>query len=192
MRIILASKSPRRRELMKLTGLEYTSVDVNADETLDRSLPIADAVADISARKAAAVKDVCDDDIIIAADTAVVLDGNVYGKPTDESEAAEMLNLLSGRMHKVITGLTVKQGGRSASCAEITEITFRRLSSEEIDAYIKTGEPFDKAGAYGIQGTAALFVSGIFGDYYNVVGLPLCRLCETLKTFGIYVLKNHC
>lgn len=192
MRIILASKSPRRRELMKLTGLEYIAVDVDADETFDSSLPIADAVADISARKAGAVKGVCDSDVIIAADTAVVLNGKVYGKPSDEREAMEILSALSGRTHKVITGLTVKQGSRSVSCAEITEITFRRLGSEEIAAYIKTGEPLDKAGAYGIQGTAALFVSGICGDYYNVVGLPLCRLCETLKTFGIYVLKNHC
>ena len=121
---------------------------------------------------------------VIAADTIVVLGDRVLGKPRDEEDAFRMLRLLSGSTHRVMTGLTVVQGEKIHTCTEVTDVTFRPLSDEEIRGYIASGEPMDKAGAYGIQGDAALLVSGSSGDYYNVVGLPLCRLAMILQTLA--------
>ena len=121
------------------------------------------------------------DDVVIAADTIVVCDGQVLGKPTDEADAYRMLQLLSGRDHQVMTGLTVLRGDQCVSCTEITQIHFRELSRGEILSYIATGEPMDKAGSYGIQGGAALFAEKMNGDYYNVMGLPVCRLGQILR-----------
>ena len=119
--------------------------------------------------------------MVIAADTIVVCDGKILGKPADEADAFRMLRLLSGKDHQVMTGLTVLRGGTATVCTEVTNIHFRALSDREIAAYIRTGEPMDKAGSYGIQGGAALFVEGINGDYFNVVGLPVCRLGQILR-----------
>ena len=180
MSLILASQSPRRRELLGLFRRPFTVRVADIDETMDPSRPPAEEVARISRRKAEAVPRERDE-VVIAADTIVVCGGEVLGKPRDEADAFRMLRLLSGREHQVMTGLTVLRGDRAVTCTEVTDIHFRPLSDGEILAYIRTGEPMDKAGAYGIQGGAALFASRLEGDYFNVVGLPVCRLGEILR-----------
>ena len=180
MEIILASQSPRRRELLGLFHIPFTVRVADIDETMDPAKDPYDEVARVSRLKAEAVEH-ADDDIVIAADTIVVCQGQVLGKPRDEADAYRMLKLLSGRDHQVMTGMTVLQGDQCITCTEVTDIHFRPLSEEEIRAYISTGEPMDKAGAYGIQGVAALFAEKIVGDYHNVVGLPVCRLSCILR-----------
>ena len=180
MNIILASQSPRRRELMGHLHLPFTVQVADIDETMDPGKNVAAEVARVSRVKAEAI--VCEkEDIVIAADTIVVCDNAVLGKPRDEEDAFRMLKLLSGRSHQVMTGLTVKRGKQSICCTEITDIRFRTLSDQEIRDYIATKDPMDKAGSYGIQSGAAIFVEGIHGDYYNVVGLPVCKLYKILK-----------
>jgi len=182
MSVILASQSPRRKELLGLLNIPFTIRVADIDETMDESLPVAQAVAQLSRRKAAAIT-ADSADIIIAADTVVVCDDAVLGKPKDEADAYRMLRMLSGRKHQVMTGLTVLQGEKVISHTEITDIYFRELSDKEILSYIASGDPMDKAGAYGIQNGAALFVEKVCGDYFNVVGLPVCRLGLILKEF---------
>lgn len=182
MNVILASQSPRRRELMSLLRIPFTVRVADIDETMEPSMPPCDEVARVSRLKARAVAHNADD-IVIAADTIVVCSGQVLGKPRDEADAYRMLTMLSGRDHQVMTGLTVLQGQKEVSCTEVTDIHFRPLTEKEILAYIATGEPMDKAGAYGIQGGAALFAEKISGDYFNVVGLPVCRLGQILEEF---------
>lgn len=189
MSIILASKSPRRQELLKLLGLEFTVHTADIDEHMDPSLPPEQEVARVSAEKARAVaKDCAEEDIIISADTIVVIDGQILGKPKSEADAIRMLNLLSGRRHEVMTGLTILSGGQSQTRVVRTGIEFRRLTDREIDAYVATGEPMDKAGAYGIQGRASIFVSHLDGDYFCVMGLPVCTLTQMLRERGVTVL----
>ena len=187
MDIILASQSPRRRELlgqMGLKGFKITSPDV--DETVDENLHPSMVVEELSLRKAKAVAAHADqDDLIIAADTVVALEGTVLGKPSDEGDAFTMLSALSGNRHYVYTGVTVIQGDKTVTQHEVTTVTFRDVEPEEIDNYIATGEPMDKAGAYGIQGLGSLFISGIDGDYFNVMGLPVYRLGRILTEFGL-------
>jgi septum formation protein len=187
MDIILASQSPRRRELlgqMGLKGFKITSPDV--DETVDENLHPSMVVEELSLRKAKAVAAHADqDDLIIAADTVVALEGTVLGKPSDEGDAFTMLSALSGNRHYVYTGVTVIQGDKTVTQHEVTTVTFRDVEPEEIDNYIATGEPMDKAGAYGIQGLGSLFISGIDGDYFNVMGLPIYRLGRILAEFGL-------
>ena len=180
MEVILASQSPRRKELLGLFHIPFTIRIPDADETMAPELSAAEAVAQVSHRKALAVPRSADD-VVIAADTIVVCDGQILGKPRDAADASRMLHLLSGRDHQVMTGLTVLRGDQCAVCTEITDIHFRSLTDREIDAYIRTGEPMDKAGAYGIQGGAALFADKMVGDYYNVMGLPVCRLGQLLR-----------
>ncbi len=175
MNLILASASPRRQELLKLFGRPFTVRAADIDETMDLSLPPYDEVARVSRLKALAVPRE-DDDAVIAADTIVVCEGKVLGKPKDEAEAFSMLRLLSGRDHQVMTGCTVLRGDTLRSFTEVTDIHFRELTDREIRRYIATGEPMDKAGSYGIQGGAALFCTHMVGDYYNVMGLPVCAL----------------
>ena len=179
MHLILASQSPRRRELLGLFRRPFIIRVAVIDEAMDPSLPPYDEVARVSRAKAEAVSRQADD-IVVAADTIVVCEGRTLGKPHSEAEAAEMLRLLSGRDHQVMTGMTVLRGEASVTCTEVTDIPFRPLSEKEIESYIATGEPMDKAGAYGIQGGAALFAQRMVGDYYNVMGLPVCRLYEIL------------
>ena len=179
MHLILASQSPRRRELLGLFRRPFIIRVADIDEAMDPSLPPYDEVARVSRAKAEAVSRQADD-IVVAADTIVVCEGRTLGKPHSEAEAAEMLRLLSGRDHQVMTGMTVLRGEASGTCTEVTDIHFRPLSEKEIESYIATGEPMDKAGAYGIQGGAALFAQRMVGDYYNVMGLPVCRLYEIL------------
>ena len=185
MDIILASQSPRRRELLERMGLPFRVITPDIDERMDRALPPGELVAAISAEKARAVAAQAGGAIVIAADTVVALDGAVLGKPADESDAARMLTALSGRTHQVFTGLTVACGADVRTVSEETAVTFRPLTGEEVAAYVRTGEPMDKAGAYGIQGYGALLVEGVQGDYYNVMGLPVCRLGGLLRELGV-------
>ena len=187
MEIILASQSPRRRELLERMGIrEFRVVASAADETADPALSPAELVETLSRRKALTVQaQERPDAIVLAADTVVTLDGAVLGKPADEAAARQMLSALSGRRHQVYTGLTVLRGQEAYTEYEMTEVTFRALSQTEVEAYIATGEPMDKAGAYGIQGYGALLVEGISGDYYNVMGLPVCRLGRILAGMGV-------
>ena len=189
MAIFLASKSPRRSELLARMGVEFTVKTSKIDEKMDPFANPADEVARVSLAKAQAVRGTCHpDDIIIGADTIVVCDGLTMGKPRSESEAFSMLRRLSGRDHQVLTGLTVLGGDRTENLTVATTLRFRALSDAEIRNYIATGEPMDKAGAYGIQGLAAMFVVGLDGDYYNVMGLPVCTLTILLRRFGVKLL----
>lgn len=180
MNLILASQSPRRRELLGLLGIPFTVQVSQADETMEPGKSPAQQVAEVSRRKALAVKAISDD-VVIAADTIVVCDGVILGKPKDCDDACRMLRMLSGRTHQVMTGMTVRFGDRLHSCTEVTEVTFRQLSDSEIRRYVESKEPMDKAGAYGIQGGGALFAEKLCGDYYNVMGLPVCRLVQVLR-----------
>ena len=185
---ILASQSPRRRELLGQIGVKnFTILVPEADESYDPSLTPQEIVASICRKKAEAARALAADDdaIIITADTMVFLDGLRLGKPADEADAARMLRSLSGRTHEVCTGVSIVQGDKILTEAETTAVTFRDLTDAEIAAYIASGDPMDKAGSYGIQGKPALFVSGIRGDYFNVMGLPLHRLGQMLREFGV-------
>ena len=180
MNVILASQSPRRRELMELVYTPFTVTVAHADETMTPGKSPEAAVAEVSRRKAEAI--CChSDDIVIAADTIVVCDGEILGKPANEADAVRMLTMLSGRAHQVMTGLTLRKGDRYLSHTEVTRVFFRPLSEAEITAYVLSGDCADKAGSYGIQSGAAKFVCRLEGDYFNVVGLPVCRLSLLLK-----------
>lgn len=189
MKLILASQSPRRKELLGLFSIPFVIEIADIDEEMDpKKLPF-DEVARVSRLKAEAVpRDM--DDIVIAADTIVVCDGAVLGKPKDEDDAFRMLRALSGKDHQVMTGLTVLKGETAGVCTEVADVHFRELTDREILAYIRTGEPMDKAGSYGIQGKAAMFVEGIRGDYFNVMGLPVCRLYQMLKEIAPELLED--
>jgi len=192
MEIILASRSPRRRELLNQIGLKGFRVAASdtSEEVAGNPAP-GDLVEQLSLRKAQAVQaQAGPEDLIIAADTVVVLDGAILGKPADERDAFAMLSALSGNRHRVYTGVTVLQGERCSTCHEETLVAFRDLEPDEIGAYIATGEPMDKAGAYGIQGLGSLLVSRLEGDYFNVMGLPLFRLGRMLAEFGVDLLKR--
>ncbi len=193
MELILASNSPRRRELLGQMGIKnFKMISPDVDESVEPGLSPAEIVERLSRRKAAAAAGKAGPDcLIIAADTVVALDGAVLGKPRNKEGAFAMLAALSGREHHVYTGVTVLQGERTVTEHEETAVTFRALEEEEIWGYIATGEPMDKAGAYGIQGLGALLVSGIRGDYCNVVGLPVFRLGRMLGRFGIHLLQNE-
>ena len=189
MGIILASKSPRRKELLNLLGIDFTVMTENIDETIDERLPVVDEIKRLSLNKAKAVADsLKSDDIIISADTVVVLGNRVFGKPADKGEAINMLKTLSGRTHTVITAVTVMCRDKCDTRAEITDVTFRNLSDREIEAYIDTGDPFDKAGGYAIQGASCIFITGISGDHFNVYGLPVSMLAQMLRGFGVKIL----
>ena len=180
MQLILASQSPRRKELLGLFHIPFTVRVADIDESMDETLSPFDEVARVSRRKAEAIAR-GSDDVVIAADTIVVCAGKVLGKPRTEEEAKAMLSLLSGRDHQVMTGMTVLRGNTALTTTEVTDIHFRQLSPREINAYVASGEPMDKAGSYGIQGGAALFAEKMVGDYYNVMGLPVCKLWQTLR-----------
>jgi septum formation protein len=187
--VVLASASPRRRELLENMGLKFSVDPAETDEIQPHSLKPADLAKALSLRKAKAAAARHADSIIIAADTLGVLDGAILGKPSDAGHACSMLAALSGRCHSVITGFTVidTATGRAITRAVETKVYFRKISRAEIAGYVKTGEPLDKAGAYAIQGLGALLVEKIEGDYYNVIGLPLCALAGVLRRFGIYL-----
>ena len=187
MAVILASQSPRRRELLGRMGIDDFLVrPAQGEEVFEPGLSPAELVEHLSRQKAAEVAaGASPEDLVIAADTVVSIDGRVLGKPHSQEEAFSMLSTLSGREHTVYTGVTVCQGGVSITEHEATDVRFRPLTPEEIRSYIATGEPMDKAGAYGIQEYGSLLVEGIQGDYFNVVGLPICRLGRILARFGV-------
>ncbi len=190
MNVILASQSPRRRELLGLFHIPFTVRAADIDETMDPALPAEQEVARVSRAKAMATPAKAED-VVIAADTIVVCNGKTLGKPKSKEQAVEMLTMLSGRDHQVMTGLTVREGEDCRTVTEITHLHFRKLSQQEILDYVATGEPMDKAGAYGIQGGAALFVERLDGDYYNVMGLPVCRLWQVLAETAPEVLEGR-
>lgn len=183
-KIVLASQSPRRRELLAGLISDFEIITDNSEEVVEPELLPEEVVKKLAMQKAQNVSEKADDNaIIIAADTVVFIDGVILGKPADKEEAAVMLRKLSGREHHVCTGIAVidNKTGKAVSDIQRTAVSFKPLSDGEIDRYIATGEPMDKAGAYGIQELGALFVEGIKGDYFNVVGLPVCKLAQILK-----------
>ncbi|PAQ16348.1 septum formation inhibitor Maf [Bacillaceae bacterium SAOS 7] len=183
--IILASGSPRRKELLQRIGLPFTVIVSDVDETISHPMSSEETVMQLASRKAHAVAKHYEQDIVIGADTIVVLDEEILGKPKDRGDAKRMLSKLSGREHSVYTGVAIVQGKNEHVFYEKTNVTFWELSDEEVDAYLDSGEPFDKAGAYGIQGIGAVLVKKIDGDYFSVVGLPVASLYRQLQRFGL-------
>lgn len=200
-KIYLASKSPRRRELLEQIGYEFEVMVSYRDEIIAGNVP-EDIVKELSMQKAYEIERVllekyngdltaahgdeyCDGVVIIGADTVVSMEGIILGKPKDDEDAFRMLKMLQGKSHKVSTGVTIIAVGKSGrevyNFAETTEVSMYEITDDEIKAYIATGEPMDKAGSYGIQGVGAKFISGINGDYNNVVGLPIGRIYQTIK-----------
>lgn len=191
MNLILASGSPRRRELLNQMGLTFEVRPVDADESLTPGLSPQEQVKLLSLRKArAAAEQFGPEPVILTADTVVVLGAHILGKPRDEADAKKMLHSLSGRHHLVLTGVTVMRGDRHETTCVSTEVHFRDLTDSEISAYTASKEPMDKAGAYGIQGLGGLFVEKLVGDYFNVVGLPICQTGQMLRAFGIPILEE--
>lgn len=192
MELILASASPRRQELLSRLGLDFTVIPARGEESLTPGLSPQEQVLRLAGQKALEVsvrQDHSPGRVILSADTVVVLDGSILGKPRDTDDAARMLSALSGRSHQVLTGVCVlSEAGAQRHCEE-TQVFFRPLTSSEILAYVETGEPMDKAGAYGIQGYGALFAEKIIGDYFNVMGLPLCAVGQLLRQAGIPILE---
>ena len=186
-KLVLASGSPRRQELLQRMGIQDFDVRVpDTEENFPQGLAPQEVVCYISREKSDAAAALCTaDEIVITADTMVFLDERRLGKPRDEAQALEMLTALAGRKHTVCTGVTVRRGGKICTAAQHTDVYFRPATERELRAYIRTGEPMDKAGAYGIQGLGGLLVAGIQGDYHNVVGLPVCRLGRMLLDFGV-------
>lgn len=184
MKIILASKSPRRRQLVEALGYEVRCVDVEVNETIRGDVGIEEVAETLALRKSEAYRQtIGDDEVLLTADTVVVVGGKVVGKPKNEEEAYEMLENLSGHEHVVYTGVCLRSSTKRVSFTEKTDVHFRKLTHEEICSSIKTDNPFDKAGAYGIQERIGMIgIDRIDGDYYNVMGLPVCRTyCEILK-----------
>lgn len=188
MKIILASKSPRRRKMLKELGVKYSLWNGEADETVDREYAPCDLVRILAKKKASACyADIKKDDtLILSADTVVALDGKILGKPRDDDHAREMLRLMSGTVHYVYSGVAAIYGGQTVCAYEKTRIKFRDITDSEIERYLLTGEHRDKAGSYGIQEKGGYFVESVSGDINNVVGLPVIKLRDMVKdSFGI-------
>jgi septum formation protein len=191
-KIILASSSPRRKELLSLTGLKFTVDSGDFEEKMTSSIPPRALARRLSRGKAETVALKYRNALVIAADTFIVFRGKLLGKPHTRKEAVKMLRTLNGKMHSVITGFTILDtaSGKKTSRSVETRVHFRKLTAPEILAYARTGEPLDKAGGYAIQGLGSLLISGIEGDYFNVIGLPLAALAAALRDFGVFVLKS--
>ena len=190
--IILASVSPRRKELLEKIGLKFEVDASDCEEGINPGLEPREIVRQLSIKKAKSVAARHKNAIIIAADTIGIIDDKILGKPHSENEASKMLREISGKSHLVITGFSILDTTTNKIITAVvnTRVYIKKLTGEEIDAYLKTGEPLEKAGAYAIQGMGAVIVEKIEGDYYNVMGLPLSALVKALKEFGIYVLGN--
>ncbi|MBO5265819.1 MAG: septum formation inhibitor Maf [Ruminiclostridium sp.] len=183
--LILASKSPRRKELLSLITADFEIIPAVGEENADPSLPPEKFVEALAIAKAQEISDTHPEDTVIGSDTVVAINGEILGKPKDKEDAFRMLSLISGTYHSVFTGVAVIKDGKTYSFTEETKVKFFPLDEFEIERYIATGEPFDKAGAYGIQELGALLVEGIEGDYYNVMGLPVGRLFRLMKELQI-------
>lgn len=183
--IILASASPRRKELLSTAGLEFTVEVADVEEAIDENATPDGVVMSLALQKAQAVAQADPTATVIGADTVVVLDGEILGKPENEQNAIEMLTALSGRSHTVYTGVAIINGEKVKNFCEATQVEFFPLTEDEIRSYVATGEPMDKAGAYGIQGKGCVLVRKIDGDYFNVVGLPVSRVCRELRDFDV-------
>ena len=178
--IILASAFPRRKEILELADLKFDVMPSDAQEITTKTAP-NEVVMELASIKAKDIyKKSEKQSMIVGADTVVAYQGQILGKPTDEADAKRMLTMLSGQTHEVYTGVCVIEDGKTKTFYEETKVTFYEISDEQIDYYIKTGEPMDKAGSYGIQGKAAVFIKGIEGDYYNVVGFPIARFLQEI------------
>lgn len=182
-KIILASASPRRKELLTTAGVEFEVLVSEADETVPEGTAPKDAAIMTAEKKALAVAENSRDSVVIGADTIVVIDGKILGKPKDEADAADMLRTLSGREHDVITGVCITDGEKTEKFAQVSRVRFYALIEDEITAYVATKEPMDKAGSYGIQGRGCVLVESIEGDYFNIVGLPVAATVRALKNF---------
>lgn len=182
--IILASASPRRQELMKIAGFNFKVCVAQGDEYLDPALHPADAAMAVAGQKAREVAKKYPHDCVVGADTIVVLDDTVLGKPKDEDDAVVMLKLLSGREHTVYTGVCIINGEKETCFAESTKVEFYPLEVEEIHAYVASREPMDKAGAYGIQGLGCVLVKKIEGDYFNIMGFPIAKVVRAIRAMG--------
>lgn len=191
MDIVLASTSPRRKALLEQIKLSFKVVVSDYEEDMTLDMPPEELVMHLSQGKARSVAEKVSDALVIAADTIVAFEGRVVGKPHEKEDASEMLQKLSGKTHEVLTGLTVIDTAKNKELSRVvkTQVVFRNLSDYEIRTYVASGEPLDKAGAYGIQGLGALLIKEIRGDYYNVIGLPLVTLKEMLEECGVYVLQ---
>ncbi len=186
MAIILASGSPRRRELMNLITDSFSVKISDTEEKTDFTQPPDKTVISLAEQKGLAVIPLCGEgDTVISADTAVFIDGEMLGKPKNADDARAMLRHLSGKTHTVCTGVSIHAPNGAISFADRTQVEFNDLTEDDIENYIATGEPFDKAGAYGIQGKGALLVKGINGDFYNVMGFPVARVNNELKKLGV-------
>ncbi len=184
LKVVLASASPRRKELLSLIFNEYDIRPADCDEALPEGIKAQEAVEYLSLIKNKATVEICDEkSLVISADTVVAVDGEILGKPQDKEDARRMIALLSGREHQVFTGVTLSLNGNFKTFSEKTDVVFYKLTDKEIEDYISTDEPYDKAGAYGIQGKAGLLVKAVNGDYYNVVGLPVARLKREIMEF---------
>lgn len=184
-KFIVASNSPRRRELLSLAGYRFEVIPSDADETLESGIDAGEAVKELSKRKALFVSRMNKGAVVLGCDTVVALGGKILGKPKDESEAFSMLKSLSGREHEVFTGVYITDGEKSEGFLSCTKVEFYPLSDETIRSYIATKEPMDKAGAYGIQGLGSVLVKKINGDYFTVMGLPVNECARVLSKFGI-------
>ncbi|NLF48845.1 MAG: septum formation inhibitor Maf [Acholeplasmataceae bacterium] len=180
-KFILASNSPRRKELMELIGWEYEIITANIEENVDPELNPEEAVTELAFQKALAVFRHHKDKVVLGFDTLVYTDGKIYGKPKDAQEARRMLKELAGKTHAVVTGVAIMTQAKSKSFFTKTLVTFYPMSDKEIEEYVATGEPLDKAGAYAIQGVGSRFVETIQGDYFTIVGMPIARLYQELK-----------
>ncbi len=183
MRVVLASASLRRQELIKYIFSDYIALPADIDEVIPENINALAAPEYLAVQKALSVRENNKDSLVIGCDTCVIIDGEIFGKPKDNDDSKRMLSALSGKIHKVITGCCLCFGDRTCSFSETTEVEFYPLTNSEIDEYIKTGEPSDKAGAYGIQGYGSLLIKRINGDYFNVVGLPAARLKREIAKF---------
>lgn len=191
-KIILASASPKRKDILKITGLNFAVCTSDYEEEINLPLRPRELARFLSRKKAEAVAHKYKNAVIIAADTFIVFKNRLLGKPRTDKEAEKMLGMLNGKMHSVITGFTIidTANNKILSRSLETKVYFKKLGVEEISAYVSSKEPLNKAGAYAIQGLGAVFIKKIAGDFFNVMGLPLCALTESLKKFGVHVLKK--
>ncbi len=191
-RIILASQSPRRRKLLEQIGLKFEVVPSNIDEDEKSINNPRRLVKNLAMEKAKIVSQKVKDGIVIAADSVVVFNGEIIGKPKDDKDAFAILKKLSGNFHDVFTGLVVMDANNGKTLSDVvkSKVKFREIPDEEIMDYVKTGEPLDKAGGYGAQERAAVFLESVDGCFFNIVGLPIAKLVEMLKEFGVDVLKE--